>query len=144
MPESSRFIKEMQSLADESAGRRGRLPRESVDDDVGALEVNIEGSEVDSIPEKRITKPHEEDFSDISFEELEVPDIDGLDDIDVDSGLEGSSLPDDDLDSLDNDLDFDLGEDEESDEDAEESDDEDLVGQLLRRRLSQEEAPGRV
>jgi hypothetical protein len=100
--------------------------RESVDDDVGALEVNIEGSEVDSIPEKRITKPHEEDFSDISFEELEVPDIDGLDDIDVDSGLEGSSLPDDDLDSLDNDLDFDLGEDEESDEDAEESDDEDL------------------
>jgi len=133
VPESFKvLIKEMQSLALDvkvlgDVGEEIPL-RESVDDDVGALEVNIEGSEVDSIPEKRIAKPREDDFSDISFEELEVPDIDGLDDIDidVDSGLEGSRLPDDDLDSFDDDLDFDLSEDEELDEDTDELEDEGL------------------
>jgi len=133
VPESFKvLIKEMQSLALDvkvlgDVGEEIPL-RESVDDDVGALEVNIEGSEVDSVPEKRIAKPREDDFSDISFEELEVPDIDGLDDIDidVDSGLEGSRLPDDDLDSFDDDLDFDLSEDEELDEDTDELEDEGL------------------
>jgi len=133
VPESFKvLIKEMQSLALDvkvlgDVGEEITL-RESVDDDVTGLEVNIEGTEVDSIPEKRVAKPREDDFSDISFEELEVPDIDGLDDIDVDvdSGLAGSRLPADDLDSFSDDLDFDFGEDEELDEETEELEDEGL------------------
>jgi hypothetical protein len=126
------LIKEMQSLALDvkvlgDVGEEIAL-RESVDDEVTGLEVNIEGSEVDSIPEKRVAKSRDDDFSELSFDELEVPDIDGLGDIDIDidSGMAGSPLADDDLDSFDDDLDLDLGDDEDADEDADEDDDEGL------------------
>ncbi len=90
VPESFKvLIKEMQSLALDVKvlGDIGEeIPlRESVDDDITGLEVNIEGVEMDT-PEKRpaAKKRTEEDFSDISFDELDVPDLDDIEDIDID------------------------------------------------------------
>jgi len=133
VPESFKvLIKEMQSLALDvkvlgDVGEEIAI-RESVDDDVAGLEVNIEGSEVDNVPEKRSAKPRDDDFSDISFEELDVPDIDGLDDIDIDidkdmmgPGLAGS---DDDDDDIEDDFDTDFNaDDKELDEEDFEKDD---------------------
>ncbi len=90
VPESFKvLIKEMQALALDikvlgDVGEEITI-RESLDDDVSGLEVNIEGAEVDTVSERRIAaKDRDEDFDDISFDELDVPDIDGLDDIDID------------------------------------------------------------
>jgi hypothetical protein len=100
-----------------------------VDDDVAGLEVNIEGTEVDNVPEKRSSKPREDDFSDLSFEELDVPDIDGLDDIDIDIDKDmmgpASAGTDDDNDDFEDDFDTDFnGDDESLDDDDSEKDDD--------------------
>jgi DNA-directed RNA polymerase subunit beta len=134
VPESFKvLIKEMQSLALDvkvlgDVGEEIAL-RESVDDDVAGLEVNIEGSEMDTMPEKRSAKPRDDDFSDLSFDELDVPDIDGLDDIDIDidkdmMGPGSASSGDDEEDGFDDDFDTDFGgDDEELDEGIDEDED---------------------
>ena len=91
VPESFKvLIKEMQALALDvkvlgDVGEEIAI-KESVDDDMSGLEVNIEGAEMDGIAEQRPGSKDrsEEDFSDISFEELDVPEIDNLEDIDLD------------------------------------------------------------
>ena len=94
VPESFKvLIKEMQSLALDVKvlGNVGEeIPlRESVDDDLSGLEVNIEGVEVETGEKRPAAKKRpEEDFSDISFDELDVPELDDLDDIDVDEDEE--------------------------------------------------------
>ena len=103
VPESFKvLIKEMQSLALDvkvlgDVGEEIAI-RESVDDDLTGLEVNIEGSERD-VPDKRSEKARDEDFSNLSFDELDVPDLDDLDDdidIDIDSIKTHRSKDDDD------------------------------------------------
>lgn len=118
VPESFKvLIKEMQSLALDvkvlgDVGEEIAL-RESVDDDIAGLEVNIEGAETD-VADKRSEKSREDDFSDISFDGLDVPDLDGLDD------------GDDDDDTLsDFDLDDDSDDDQNSDTDDSDTDDSD-------------------
>ncbi len=115
VPESFKvLIKEMQSLALDvkvlgDIGEEIAL-KESADDDITGLEVNIEGAEVD-ITEAKPGKAQDDDFSDISFDELDVPDID-LDDIDLDDSLSDDD-DDDDEDSddmLDDDIDGDIDE----------------------------------
>ena len=134
VPESFKvLIKEMQSLALDvkvlgDVGEEIAI-RESVDDDVAGLEVNIEGAEVDTMPEKRPAKPRDDDFSDLSFEELDVPDIDGLDDIDIDIDKDmmgpGTSSDDDD-DDFEDDFDTDFsGDDEDPDGDDADKDEDD-------------------
>ena len=77
MPESFKvLIKEMQSLALDvkvlgDVGEEISI-KESVDDDIAGLEVNIEGVEID-FADKRADKARDEDYSDISFDELDVP-----------------------------------------------------------------------
>ncbi|MDD5016695.1 MAG: DNA-directed RNA polymerase subunit beta, partial [Eubacteriales bacterium] len=90
VPESFKvLIKEMQSLALDvkvlgDVGEEISI-KESIEDEVSGLEVNIEGAEVEGISERRASRSREEeDFSDISFEELNVPDLDGFDDIEID------------------------------------------------------------
>ncbi len=90
VPESFKvLIKEMQALALDikvlgDIGEEIQI-RENIDDDISGLEVNIEGTEVDTVTERRIpAKERDEDFEDLTFDELDVPDIDGLDDIDID------------------------------------------------------------
>jgi DNA-directed RNA polymerase subunit beta len=90
VPESFKvLIKEMQALALDikvlgDIGEEIQI-KENVEDDVSGLEVNIEGTEVDAVTERRIPpKERDEDFEDLTFDELDVPDIDGLDDIDID------------------------------------------------------------
>jgi DNA-directed RNA polymerase subunit beta len=95
VPESFKvLIKEMQSLSLDvkvlgDAGREIQL-RESVDDDITGLEVNIEGVEMDTSGEKRpvAKKRTEEDFSDISFDELDVPELEDIGDIDIDEDID--------------------------------------------------------
>ena len=95
VPESFKvLIKEMQSLSLDvkvlgDAGREIQL-RESVDDDITGLEVNIEGVEMDTSGEKRpvAKKRTEEDFSDISFDELDVPELEDIEDIDIDEDID--------------------------------------------------------
>jgi DNA-directed RNA polymerase subunit beta len=133
VPESFKvLIKEMQALALDikvlgDVGEEITI-RESLDDDVSGLEVNIEGAEVDTVSERHIaSKERDEDFDDISFDELDVPDIDGLDDIDIDIDDEivksrghKEAAVEDDEDELDFDTDFesdDIEDEEEADED---------------------------
>jgi hypothetical protein len=124
------LIKEMQSLALDvkvlgDVGEEIAI-RESVDDDVAGLEVNIEGAEMDAVPEKRSAKPRDDDFSDLSFEELDVPDIDGLDDIDIDidKDMMGPGAASGDDDDFEDDFDTDFsGDDEDLDSDGAEKDD---------------------
>ena len=101
VPESFKvLIKEMQSLSLDvkvlgDAGREIQL-RESMDDDITGLEVNIEGVEMDApSSEKRpaAKKRVEEDFSDISFDELDVPELDDIEDIDIDEDEEPVKQP---------------------------------------------------
>ena len=105
VPESFKvLIKEMQSLSLDvkvlgDIGEELSI-KESIDEDVAGLEVNIEGAEVEGVSERRSTEKGEEDFSDISFEELDVPDLDGFDDDD--------SQPDADNDDDENDTDDDF------------------------------------
>ncbi|MFA5675154.1 MAG: DNA-directed RNA polymerase subunit beta [Christensenellales bacterium] len=127
VPESFKvLIKEMQSLALDvkvlgDVGEEIAI-KESVDDDIAGLEVNIEGVEID-YADKRTDKTREEDFSDISFDELDVPDIDGLGDIDIDV----KDTPDggDDEEEYEDDDEFEELEADEADEDEEDEDDED-------------------
>jgi DNA-directed RNA polymerase subunit beta len=136
VPESFKvLIKEMQALALDmkvlgDVGEEIQI-KESIDDDVSGLEVNIEGTEMDAVAERRIpSKEREEDYEDITFDELDVPEIDGLDDIDID--IDGDILkkraPEpDELEADDDELDFDTDfEDDEIDED-EFGEDEDEV-----------------
>ena len=92
VPESFKvLIKEMQSLSLDvkvlgDVGEEIAI-KESVEDDISDLEVNIEGAERD-MSEKRSEKTRVDDFSNLSFDELDVPDLDDLDDdvdIDIDS-----------------------------------------------------------
>ena len=98
VPESFKvLIKEMQSLSLDvkvlgDAGAEIAL-KESIDDEVAGLEVNIEGAEAETAAKGG--EQAEEDFSNISFEELDVPDIDGLDDLDLDLGDDDEDEPDD-------------------------------------------------
>jgi DNA-directed RNA polymerase subunit beta len=109
VPESFKvLIKEMQSLSLDvkvlgDVGEEIAI-KESIDDDVVGLEVNIEGAEMDVKGKDK----SEEDFSNISFDELDVPDLDGLDDIDLDD--------DDDDDSDDDDFTVDTGDDDDFDD----------------------------
>jgi DNA-directed RNA polymerase subunit beta len=109
VPESFKvLIKEMQSLSLDvkvlgDVGEEIAI-KESIDDDVVGLEVNIEGAEMDVKGKDK----SEEDFSNISFDELDVPDLDGLDDIDLDD--------DDDDDSDDDDFTTDTGDDDDFDD----------------------------
>ncbi len=127
VPESFKvLIKEMQSLALDvkvlgDVGEEIAI-KESIDDDIAGLEVNIEGVEID-YADKRTDKAREEDFSDISFEELDVPDIDGLDDIDIDVKDTSDSVDDEDED--DDEYDEDVDDEDEDYEDEEDVDDED-------------------
>ena len=57
--------------------------KESIEDEVVGLEVNIEGEEAQTAA--AAAKPDEEiDFSNLNFDEMDVPDLDGLDDIEID------------------------------------------------------------
>ena len=128
VPESFKvLIKEMQSLALDvkvigDVGEEIAI-RESVDDDMSGLEVNIEGAEHD-VPERRSEKVRDEDFSNLSFDEIDVPDLDDLDDdidLDIDSMKSRRSKSDDlDSDDLDDD-DFESDELEDYTEDDDDS-----------------------
>ena len=136
VPESFKvLIKEMQSLSLDvkvlgDVGEEIAI-KESVEDDISGLEVNIEGAEHDG-SDKRAEKSRDDDFSNLSFDELDVPDLDDLDDdIDMDvikvksRGSKDDDIDDDDFDSDDLDDDFE-GEDEDDvseDDDAYEKDD---------------------
>ncbi len=120
VPESFKvLIKEMQSLALDvkvlgDVGEEIAI-KESVDDDIAGLEVNIEGTERE-MSDKRSEKVREDDFSNISFDELDVPELDALDDIDIDidkavvsrSSRVDEDFDDDDFDDDDLDIDGDL------------------------------------
>jgi DNA-directed RNA polymerase subunit beta len=146
VPESFKvLIKEMQALALDvkvlgDVGEEITI-KESIDDDMSGLEVNIEGAEMDTISERRITaKDHgEEDFSDITFEELDVPDIDGLDDLDIDINPDivkpkRSIDEDDDIIGLENagddEDDDDYSDDYEGNEESEDSNEDDLMDDI--------------
>jgi len=124
VPESFKvLIKEMQSLSLDvkvlgDVGEEIAI-KESVDDDISGLEVNIEGSEQDA-SDKRAEKVREDDFSNLSFDELDVPDLDDLDDdIETDKAKGRSNNDDTDADDLDAD---------EFDDDFEGEDDDDGSG----------------
>ncbi|MBT3319262.1 MAG: DNA-directed RNA polymerase subunit beta [Clostridia bacterium] len=87
VPESFKvLIKEMQSLSLDVKvmSEVGELNlKESIEDEVVGLEVNIAGEETEEAA--ATAKPDEEiDFSNLSFDEMDVPDLDGLDDIEID------------------------------------------------------------
>ena len=113
IPESFKvLIKEMQALSLDvkvmgGAGKELTI-KESIDDEVTGLEVNIEGEEAGAAEEGG--KGEELDFSELSFDEMDVPDLDGLDDIDIDDvdlgDLEIDDLDSDDEDTDDEDLDL--------------------------------------
>ncbi len=108
IPESFKvLIKEMQSLSLDVKvlGNVGEevIIKENIEDEVTALEVNIEGEERQGAADKAAAEKAggEEDFSDISFDEFDIPDLGGLDDIEIDIEKEILSINDDDDDDDD-------------------------------------------
>ncbi len=129
VPESFKvLIKEMQSLSLDvkvlgDVGEEIAI-RESVEDDISGLEVNIEGAERDA-SEKRAEKSREDDFSNLSFDELDVPDIDDLDDDIEFEKPKSRRNKDDDGNGFDDDDDDDDFDDDFDDDDADADSDDD-------------------
>ena len=143
VPESFKvLIKEMQALALDvkvlgDVGEEIAI-KESIDDEVTGLEVNIEGAEIDGGSERRSSgKDREEDFSDISFEELDVPDLDGLDDID--KAASRTKRDDDSDDDIDDDVDDTDDEYDDNDDEYEEDLEEDIEIESLEGLIEDDE-----